>query len=243
MGKHEKVFYHIFVRINTAILNQPITIILADDHSLVRDGIRALLEEESAFEVIGEASNGREAIDLVQQKRPDLLIIDIRMPETNGIDAVDEINKQGHPVKSIILSMHDSEEYILKSVNAGASGFLLKDTGKAEFIKAINTVVQGGKYFSGDISDVLVKNLLKNSGTKSGLPEISTSESNPFDLTGKEVQILELVLSGLTNKQISEKLNKSKRTVETHRFNLMRKMEVKNLMELSKKAREYDLVR
>ncbi|HMB64348.1 MAG TPA: response regulator transcription factor [Eudoraea sp.] len=224
-------------------MNQPITIILADDHSLVRDGIRALLEEESAFEVIGEASNGREAIDLVQQKRPDLLIIDIRMPETNGIDAVDEINKQGHPVKSIILSMHDSEEYILKSVNAGASGFLLKDTGKAEFIKAINTVVQGGKYFSGDISDVLVKNLLKNSGTKSGLPEINTSDSNPFDLTGKEVQILELVLSGLTNKQISEKLNKSKRTVETHRFNLMRKMEVKNLMELSKKAREYDLVR
>lgn len=243
MGIHAKVFYYIFVRLNTAILNQPITIVLADDHSLVRDGIRALLEEETAFEVIGEASNGREAIDMVQQKQPNLLIIDIRMPEMNGIEAVNEINRQDHPVKSIILSMHDSEEYILQSVNAGASGFLLKDTGKSEFIKAINTVVQGGKYFSGDISDVLVKNLLKTTGTKSDLPEVKTSHGNPFDLTGKEVQILELVLSGLTNKQISEKLNNSKRTVETHRFNLMRKMEVKNLIELSKKAREYDLVR
>lgn len=223
-------------------MNRTITIILADDHSLVRDGIRALLESETDLEVIGEASNGLEAIAMVSERQPDILIIDIRMPEMNGIEAVEKLNKQGASVKSIILSMHDSEEYILKSVSAGASGYLLKDTGKAQFIKAIHTVNQGGKYFSGDISNVLVNNLLNRGKEISESPKKSVEGTNPFDLTNKELQVLELVLSGLTNRQISEKLQNSKRTVETHRFNLMRKMEVKNLIDLSKKAQRYNLV-
>tara|TARA_R110000868_G_scaffold65868_4_gene196765 strand:- start:404 stop:1075 length:672 start_codon:yes stop_codon:yes gene_type:complete len=223
-------------------MGQTIRIVLADDHSLVRDGIRALLEEEDDLVVVAEVSNGQEAIDIVNQKKPDLLIIDIRMPVMNGIDAVEALNKQGTSTKAIILSMHDSEEYILKSVSAGANGYLLKDTGKAEFIKAIHTVQQGGKYFSGDISNVLVNNLL--SGNKAPVEPTKTSntEDKPFDLTSKELQILELVLSGLTNKEISEKLQNSKRTVETHRFNLMRKMDVKNLIDLSKKAHQFNLV-
>ncbi|WP_373518583.1 response regulator [Pricia sp.] len=223
-------------------MNQTTKIILADDHSLVRDGIRALLESESDLEVIGEASNGNVAIDLVNEKRPDLLIIDIRMPEMNGIDAVEKLNAQNSPVKCIILSMHDSEEYILQSVSAGAKGYLLKDTGKSEFIKAIHTVQEGGKYYSGDISNVLVNNLLKPNKRPFENLKKNVPTNTPFDLTNKELQILELVLSGLTNKQISEKLENSKRTVETHRFNLMRKMDVKNLMELSKKARAHNLV-
>ncbi len=223
-------------------MNETTSIILADDHSLVRDGIRALLESESDLEVIGEASNGKEAIAMVKEKNPDLLIIDIRMPEMSGIEAVRQLNKSGIPVKSIILSMHDSEEYILNSVSAGASGYLLKDTGKAEFIKAIHTVRDGGKYFSGDISNVLVNNLLNPAKERPNLHEKSARTNNPFELTSKEIQVLNMVLSGLTNKQISEKLQNSKRTVETHRFNLMRKMDVKNLMDLSKKAREYNLV-
>lgn len=218
------------------------TIVLADDHSLVRDGIRSLLEEESDFEVIGEAANGTEAVALVEQKKPDLLIIDIRMPGMNGIEAVEELKRLNNPVKSIILSMHDSEEYILKSLSAGASGYLLKDTGKAEFIKAINAVEQGGKYFSGDISNVLVNNILGHTASPATPDTNHKTGSNPFDLTNKELEILRLVLSGLTNKQISEKLRKSKRTIETHRFNLMRKMEVKNLIDLSRKAREHHLV-
>ena len=137
--------------------------------------------------------------------------------------------------------MHDSEEYILQSVAAGAKGYLLKDTGKAEFIKAIHTVQEDGKYYSGDISNVLVNNLLNPSSKTSEISKSTLPTSTPFDLTNKEIQVLELVLSGLTNKQISEKLQNSKRTVETHRFNLMRKMEVKNLMDLSKKAREFNL--
>lgn len=223
-------------------MNNTTTIVLADDHSLVRDGIRALLEEDQNLEVIGEASNGEEAIDMVLEKNPAILIIDIRMPVMNGIEAVERLKKQHASTKCIILSMHDSEEYILKSVNAGASGYLLKDTGKTEFLKAIHTVQQGGKYFSGDISNVLVNNLLNPNKEAQTSAVVSKSEDTPFGLTNKELQVLQLVLSGLTNKQISEKLQKSKRTIETHRFNFMRKMRVKNLIDLSKKAQEFNLV-
>lgn len=219
-----------------------ITIVLADDHQLVRDGIRALLEEEQDLEVIGEAASGKEAIAMVTAKQPDLLIVDIRMPGMTGIEAVEELNKQNIAVKCIILSMHDSEEYILKSVSAGAKGYLLKDTGKTEFIKAIHTVEQGGKYFSGDISNVLVNNLLNPNKEITESKPKTIKGTNPFELTNKELQVMQLVLSGLTNKQISEQLQNSKRTVETHRFNLMRKMEVKNLIDLSKKAQEFGLV-
>ncbi|CAG2534761.1 DNA-binding response regulator, NarL/FixJ family, contains REC and HTH domains [Maribacter dokdonensis] len=218
-------------------------IVLADDHALVRDGIRSLLETESDLQVIGEASNGKEAIDLVGEVNPDILIIDIRMPVMNGIDAVAELTQSKSSVKTIILSMHDSEEYILKSISSGANGYLLKDTDKSEFIKAIHTVREGGKYFSGDISNVLVNNLLggKNEIIKKEETPKKTAE-NVFDLTNKELKVLELVLSGLTNQQISEKLQNSKRTIETHRFNLMRKMDVKNLIDLSKKSQKYNLI-
>lgn len=218
------------------------TIILVDDHSLVRDGIRALLESESDLDVIGEGADGLEAISLVKEKKPDILIVDIRMPNMTGIEAVEKLSASSPDVKCIILSMHDSEEYILQSVAAGAKGYLLKDTGKAEFIKAIHTVQEGGKYYSGDISNVLVNNLLHPSSKTPEFSKKTTPTNTPFDLTKKEIQVLELVLSGLTNKQISEKLQNSKRTVETHRFNLMRKMDVKNLMDLSKKAQEFNLV-
>ena len=217
-------------------------IVLADDHSLVRDGIRALLESETDLVVIGEVSNGQEAVAMVEKLSPDLLIIDIRMPVMNGIEAVEALSNSNSQVKSIILSMHDSEEYILKSISAGANGYLLKDTDKTEFIKAIHTVREGGKYFSGDISNVLVSNLLSSNKPLVKKEQKMTPSENVFDLTNKELQILELVLSGLTNQQISEKLQNSKRTVETHRFNLMRKMDVKNLIDLSKKAQKHQLV-
>lgn len=218
-----------------------IRIVLADDHALVRDGIRALLEEEENLDVIGEVSNGLEALDMVNELAPDVLIIDIRMPQLGGIEAVERLNKKGgSKTKSIILSMHDSEEYILKSVQAGASGYLLKDTDKNEFIKAIHTVNGGGKFFSGDISNVLVNNLFGTAMTVSS-PKTFTKR-DAFDLTNKELQVLELVLSGLTNKEISEKLQNSKRTIETHRFNLMKKMQAKNLLDLAKKAQEHNLV-
>lgn len=232
----------IFVKMEKMVLKETIQIVLADDHALVRDGIRALLEEEADMEVIGEVSNGKEALAMVKEKSPHILILDIRMPEMGGIEAVEVLNKENTTVKCIILSMHDSEEYILKSVKAGANGYLLKDTDKTEFVKAIHTVQEGGKYFSGDISNVLVNNLLNQNATPEKVQSAKRSKDIPFDLTNKELKVLKLVLSGLTNQEISEKLQNSKRTIETHRFNLMRKMEVKNLIELSKKAEEAGLV-
>jgi DNA-binding NarL/FixJ family response regulator len=222
-------------------LENKIKIVLVDDHLLVRNGIKSLLEEESDIEVIAEGSNGEEAIRLVDQFQPDLLIIDVRMPIMNGIKAVDKLRSLQTETRSIVLSMHDSEEYILDSINAGAMGYLLKDTDKKEFIKAIHTVYNGGKYFSGDISNVIVSNYLRNSVSpvKKQKP---LQKQDPFGLTKKERQILSLILSGKTNGEISEILNNSKRTIETHRFNMMKKMNVKNLIELSSKASEFDLI-
>ena len=221
-------------------MEKQITIALVDDHMLVRNGIKALLEEELELQVIAEGSNGFEAIEIVEQYKPDILIIDVRMPELNGIDAVQKIQEKGGNSKSIVLSMHDSEEYILQSIKAGAFGYLLKDTDKKEFIKAIHTVHSGEKYFSGDISNIIVSNLLQNANTPVKIAESNKNE-DPFGLTKKERQILKLILTGKTNSEISDSLQNSKRTIETHRFNLMKKMNVKNLIELSTKASQFGL--
>jgi len=226
-------------------LKDKISIVLVDDHTIVRDGMKYLLEEDESLTVIGEGSNGLEAIELVENLQPDILIIDVRMPEMNGIDAVKIINSKPIKTKSIVLSMHDSEEYILNSINSNAMGYLLKDASKAEVLKAIHTVFNGEKYFSGDISNIIVNNLLKKSSTP--ITETPSEPASPilqndFNLTKKELQILQLVLLGKTNKEISEELNKSKRTIETHRFNLMKKMDVKNLIELSTKATKNNLI-
>lgn len=220
-------------------MENKIRIALVDDHKLVRNGIKSLLEEEQNIEVVAEGSNGLEALDIVKNIKPDLLIIDVRMPEMNGIEAVSKMPRNTS-TKAIVLSMHDSEEYIIQSIKAGASGYLLKDTDKKEFLKAIHTVYNGGKYFSGDISDVIVSNFLQYSSNTPQKEEVK-SQSDPFGLTKKEKHILSLILSGKTNSEISNVLNNSKRTVETHRFNMMKKMDVKNLMELSSKASKYGL--
>ena len=226
--------------INKQNFENKITIALVDDHMLVRNGIKSLLEEERDLHVIAEGSNGYEAIEIVEKHKPDILIIDVRMPELNGIDAVQKIQEKGNKSRSIVLSMHDSEEYILQSIKAGAFGYLLKDTDKKEFIKAIHTVHSGEKYFSGDISNIIVSNLLQNDNT-SKVSTSSNQNDDPFSLTKKEKQILKLILTGKTNSEISDALQNSKRTIETHRFNLMKKMNVKNLIELSTKASQFGL--
>ncbi|ANW97132.1 LuxR family transcriptional regulator [Wenyingzhuangia fucanilytica] len=213
-----------------------INILLVDDHLLVRNGLRSLLESEPNFTVVGEGTNGQEGVDMTIKLNPDILIIDVRMPVMNGIDAVAKLSELGTNTKSIILSMHDSEEYILKAISAGASGYLLKDTNKDEFVKAITNVYNGGKYFSGDTTDAIVKSLISGASTAKVTPFNSNSEASK--LTRKESEILEFILNGFTNLEIADKLGKSKRTIETHRFNLMKKLDVKNLVELSKKAQE-----
>ncbi len=228
-----------------------IRIILVDDHFMVRDGIRAILEDEDRYEVVGEASNGVEAIELVQSLQPDIIICDIRMPVMSGIELVQKLADLGLTSKAIMLSMHDSDEYILQSINAGAEGYLLKDAGKEEFLKALSVVSKGEKYFSGDVSSILVKQIRSedhqytddsNSYENTQDKNATKTFKNPFDLTKRESQILQLAISGMTNKDIAASLNISKRTTEVHRFNLMKKMGVKNVLELSNKAREHKMI-
>src|SRR5690606_32465135 len=191
-----------------------------------------LLEEEEGIKIVGEASDGREAIKVVETLRPDLLIADIRMPGMSGLDAAQDLSSRPHPPKVLILSMHDDEDYILQSVEVGASGYLLKDTSKEELLKAIRTIHQGGKYFSGDVSNALVNRYLsgRNRNTVSASPP-----AQAYGLTKRERQILAMITDGAGNKEIAEQLGKSIRTIETHRFNIMKKLKVNNVVELLKK--------
>ncbi|MCC9066077.1 MULTISPECIES: response regulator transcription factor [Flavobacterium] len=215
-----------------------IRVVLADDHVFVRDGIKSLLENEANIEVVGEAIDGADALEVVAASKPDLLIVDIRMPNLTGIEVVEKLRGENNNVKIIMLSMHESEEYVLKSIKAGADGYLLKGSSKEEFLKALHTVAAGGKYFSGDISSILISQLTNSSTSLE--PKQSLSEE--MMITKREKEILTLLLSGKGNKEIAEALDISKRTAEVHRFNLMKKLKVKNLMELSNKATEYSLL-
>ncbi|PXY41041.1 DNA-binding response regulator [Flavobacterium cheongpyeongense] len=215
-----------------------IRVVLADDHVFVRDGIKSLLENEANIEVVGEAVDGADALEVVNANKPDLLIVDIRMPNLTGIEVVEKLRNDHNAVKIIMLSMHESEEYVLKSIKAGADGYLLKGSSKDEFLKALHTVANGGKYFSGDISSILIGQLTNSS--LSAEPKQNLGEE--MMITKREKEILTLLLSGKGNKEIAEALDISKRTAEVHRFNLMKKLKVKNLMELSNKAAEYSLL-
>ena len=219
-------------------MSEIIRVVLADDHVFVRDGIKSLLENEANIEVVGEATDGVEALKVVEAEKPDLLILDIRMPNLTGIEVVEKLRSQNNLVKIVMLSMHESEEYVLKSIKAGADGYLLKGSSKEEFMKAVHTIANGGKYFSGDISSILIGQL---SNPFASLEKRQTIDEDTM-ITKREKEILKLLLSGKGNKEIAEALDISKRTAEVHRFNLMKKLKVKNLMELSNKANEFSLL-
>lgn len=216
-----------------------ITVVLADDHVIVRNGIMALLESEQEIQVIGEASDGRQALEVVKKLQPDLVIMDIRMPVMNGIEATRQLVSSSSATKSLILSMHDNQEYVLQSIACGASGYLLKDTEKEEFIKALKEIAAGGRYFSSPVAGILADNYL-NSVQRAR--QVKDRKKDLFELSRKEQQILELVAQGLSNKDIAEKLHKSIRTVETQRFKLMKKLGVKNAVELVNVAKEHQLI-
>ena len=219
-------------------MSNPIRVVLADDHVFVRDGIKSLLENEANIVVVGEATDGLEALKMVEMNQPDLLILDIRMPNMTGIEVVEKLRSQNNHVKIVMLSMHESEEYVLKSIKAGADGYLLKGSSKEEFLKALHTVAEGGKYFSGDISSILIGQLTNPNMAS----EVKLTHNEEMMITKREKEILTLLLSGKGNKEIAEVLDISKRTAEVHRFNLMKKLKVKNLIELSNKASEYSLL-
>lgn len=198
-------------------------IILAEDHNIVREGLKKLLEEDSKIIITGEAKNGKEAVELAAKLLPDLILMDISMPILNGIEATKKIKKQLPSIKILVLSMYDNEEYIKEVMNAGANGYLLKEALAEHLVSAIKTVIKGGTYFGPKISERLAD---KNE-TQS--EEITTK----FDtLTNKEKEILKLIGDGLSNKEIAALLNRSVKTIETHRSNIMEKLSIHKLADL-----------
>jgi two-component system response regulator NreC len=202
-----------------------IRIVLADDHKLMRSGLRVLLEQQQDFAVVGEASDGREAVTLVSSQKPDVLVMDIGMPNLNGIEAAAQIT-QNHPEISVVmLSMHSDESYVLRALKAGAKGYLLKDSAETDLIRAVHSVAEGKSFFSPAVSKVLLNDYvrkLKRSGTE-----------DPYDLlTPREREVLQLVAEGKSNKDVAQLLNLSVYTVETHRSNIMEKLNLHGVPEL-----------
>jgi len=198
---------------------------LADDHNVLRDGLRLLLERQQGFSVVAEASDGREALRLAEEHRPDIAVMDIAMPVLNGIDATKSIVASGVPTAVIILSMHHDESYIVRALNAGARGYLLKDSVKADLIAAINSVSQGHSFFSPKVSLLLQEDYFRQMADK--------QKTDSFELlTGREREILQLAAEGRSNKEIANVLNLSFHTVETHRSHILQKLNLHTVPEL-----------
>lgn len=194
-------------------INRPVRVILADDHTLVRAGIRALLEKWPEVEVLGEASDGREVLNLVKLHRPDVVLMDISMPGLNGLDAAARMTREFADVRIIILSMHNNEEYYWRALKAGAAGYLLKKSATAELETALQRVVQGEIYLSREISARLLK--------KFPLHGIADRKSPLEQLTDRQREVLQLIAEGQSTKEIGEILKVSPKTVEYHRMKLM----------------------
>ena len=203
----------------------PIRILLADDHTLMRRGLRALLERQSGFTVVAEAADGREAVDMAAAVAPDVAVIDIWMPNLNGIEAASRITEKRPETAVVILSMHADESYILRALKAGARGYLLKDSPEDDLIKAIRAVHQGKAFFSPEISRILAGDYMRQ------MQQRGVEDSYEL-LTPREREILQLLGEGNSNKEVAAKLNLSLYTVETHRGNLLEKLNLHSTAEM-----------
>ncbi len=203
-------------------------IVIADDHKIMREGLKALIEKQPDMEVAAEAQDGLSVTKLARKLTPQVIIMDIGMPEMNGIDATRQIISENKEIKIIALSMHSDRRFVLEMLKAGASGYLLKDSAFEELVNAVHTVMSGQSYLSPRITDIVVKEYLYN------LPK---SESTVFTvLTGREREVLQLLAEGKSTKQIAATLNLSVKTVETHRQQIMDKLEIRTVAELTKYA-------
>ncbi|GEO03171.1 DNA-binding response regulator [Adhaeribacter aerolatus] len=209
-----------------------IKVILVDDHTIIRDGIKALLRDNDGVRVVGEASNGKELVNLLPTLEADVILMDINMPEMDGFEATNYLREKFPDVKVLVLSMLDHESYISKVFEAGATGYLLKNTGREEMVCAIKIVANGGRYLCSEIGLNLL-NKLKTTGFK---PAENMEEKQTRDLSQREIEILKLIADGLTNAEIADKIFTSKRTVETHRQNIIEKTKAKNTAALIKYA-------
>lgn len=214
-------------------MTRPITVLVADDHTIVRTGIRHVLESEPGFVVVGEAGNGSEAISLASELRPDVVVLDITMPDQSGLEVAARLRIDGSATRILILSMHNNAEYVLESVRAGAHGYLLKDTAAAELRTAIRAVCRGESYFSPPVASRL---------TAAVRGEHDAPHATLDLLTGREREVLLGIARGRTNKEIAAELGISHRTVETHRESLTRKLQIRTVAELTRLAIESGMI-
>lgn len=192
-----------------------INVMLADDHVLIREGIKQLLEFDGSMKVIEEASDGIECLEKLKNVRPDILLLDINMPNMNGIDVLKELKENNDPVKVLILTVHSEVEYLVKAVDIGANGYILKDSGSVELKQAINTVIDEGSYIQPNLIPALNSRLINRDMDKEKLES----------LTKREIEILTQVAGGMFNKEIAVNLNISERTVKNHISNIFKKID------------------
>jgi DNA-binding NarL/FixJ family response regulator len=210
-----------------------IEVILADDHKLVRAGIKSLLENIDGVKVVGEAGNGRETIELTGKLKPDMVFLDIAMPELNGLQAAERIKKDYPDVDIIILSMHLDEEYVIQALKAGASGYLLKDSAPGELELALDTIMKGKIYISPAIPNEMIEDYQKRLRYASSPDELPAVKE---ELTLRQKEVLQLIAEGNSTKEIAEKLFISVKTVETHRSHIMKKLGINDIPGLVKYA-------
>lgn len=213
-----------------------IKIIIVDDHQLIVNGLRAMLEPIEGFSIIGEANDGNEAVSKAIELVPDVIIMDISMPILSGIEATRQILKVYPDIKILALTQHEESEYVVQMINAGGHGYLLKNSRKEEFIEAIFNVFRGEKYFGRKISNLLLDNLLQDKRTE------NRENNKTITLTKREKEITKKIAEEMSNQQIADDLNISLRTVETHRRNIMQKLNVKNAVSLVRYAVQNQLI-
>lgn len=201
-----------------------ITIVLADDHVVVRQGIKAVLERESGFSVVAQASDGLQACELVEQHAPDVLVVDLMMPALNGLDVTRQVRKRFPRTQVVVLSMHSNEAYVLEALRHGAVGFVLKESGDTDLVRAVRHAATGQRFLSPPLSDRAIQAYAERA---------ESSQIDPYQsLTTREREIFQLMAEGYSNKDIAARLSISPRTVETHRANFMRKLGLSSRPEL-----------
>lgn len=205
-----------------------IKIIVVDDHKLFRDGLTALINKHEDLDVIASLEDGVKLFEALIDNNPDIVLLDLSMPNMNGFDVLKKLKKEFKTIKAIAISMHDDGNYIARCAKLGAQGYLLKNTDEQELTTAIREVYEGNKYFSQEISTKMIDSLSETNSIKK--------------FTKKETEIIKLLAKGFTTKEIATKLYVSTRTVETHRSNMLKKLKVKNTVELINKAKSLDLI-
>jgi two-component system response regulator NreC len=216
-------------------MREKIRVLLCDDHTLFREGIKAILKDELSIEIVGEADNGRQAVAQARQLHPDIVLMDIAMPDLSGFEATHRILQANPKTKVLILTMYEEEEVITRCLDAGASGYVLKDVPRAHLIHAIDVVSRGGQYLSSRALKKVVKQYVK--GAK------STAVTGYERLSDREREVLKLLADGLTLKEIAVRLVLSVKTIDAHKTNLMRKLDLHDRSELVKYAIQRKLIR